>query len=50
MHCIVQYLSLGNPVSAMVTFELFVSPALKKMAGWKETTPTLVTTKVRLCQ
>src|SRR5881397_1819152 len=24
----------GNPVSAMVTFELFVRPALRKMAGW----------------
>jgi molybdopterin molybdotransferase len=24
----------GNPVSAMVTFELFVRPALRKMGGW----------------
>jgi molybdopterin molybdotransferase len=26
----------GNPVSAMVTFELFVRPALRKMAGYRQ--------------
>ena len=26
----------GNPVSSLVTFYLFVVPALRKMAGWRE--------------
>jgi molybdopterin molybdotransferase len=26
----------GNPVSAMVTFELFVRPALRRMGGWRD--------------
>lgn len=36
----------GNPVSAAVTFNLFVMPALRKMAGWENTAPTVVTAKV----
>lgn len=29
----------GNPVSAMVAFEVFVRPSLRKMAGYKHLTP-----------
>ena len=36
----------GNPVSAAVTFNLFVMPALRKMSGWTNTSPTVVTAKV----
>ena len=32
----------GNPVSALVTFELFVRPALRKMAGYSRLQRTLV--------
>jgi molybdopterin molybdotransferase len=32
----------GNPVSAMVTFELFVRPALRKMAGHRQLARTLL--------
>jgi molybdopterin biosynthesis enzyme len=28
----------GNPVSSLVTFELFVRPVLRKLAGYKEVT------------
>ena len=38
----------GNPVSAMVTFNLFVLPALRKMAGYQ--CPELTKVKVRLPQ
>ena len=34
----------GNPVSAMVTFELFVRPALLKMSGRSEAVPTVEAT------
>ena len=37
----------GNPVSAAVTFNLLVIPALRKMSGWTDTAPTTVTAKVR---
>lgn len=36
----------GNPVSATVTFQLFVLPALKKLAGWMKTDPTVISAKV----
>jgi gephyrin len=29
----------GNPVSSIATFNLFVLPALRKMAGWKVAPP-----------
>jgi molybdopterin molybdotransferase len=32
----------GNPVSALVTFELLVAPALRKMAGRRDCMPTTV--------
>jgi molybdopterin molybdotransferase len=32
----------GNPVSAMVTFELFVRPALRKMAGYRQLSRPIV--------
>jgi molybdopterin molybdotransferase len=35
----------GNPVSAMVTFELFVRPALRKMAGSSVLTRPMVTAR-----
>jgi molybdopterin molybdotransferase len=40
----------GNPVSALVGFELFVKPALRQMQGRKDTGPTLLpaTTEERL--
>ena len=38
----------GNPVSAMVTFSLFVLPALRKMAGFR--CPELTKVKARLPQ
>lgn len=38
----------GNPVSAMVTFNLFVLPALRKMAGYQ--CPELTKVKARLPQ
>ncbi len=31
----------GNPVSAMVSFELFVKPALLRLMGYRKTTPRL---------
>ena len=38
----------GNPVSSLVTFYLFVVPALRKMAGWQD--PHLRRVKARLAQ
>ena len=42
----------GNPVSTMVTFELFVRPAIRKMAGhprpFRRTVPVRVTEPVRV--
>lgn len=38
----------GNPVSSLVTFYLFVVPALRKMAGWSE--PGLRQVRARLAQ
>ena len=38
----------GNPVSSLVTFYLFVVPALRKMAGWRE--PRLSQVQARLAQ
>ena len=38
----------GNPVSSLVTFYLFVVPALRKMAGWRE--PGLRQVQARLAQ
>ncbi len=42
----------GNPVSTMVTFELFVRPAIRKMAGhplpYRRTVPVRVTEPIRL--
>ncbi len=38
----------GNPVSSLVTFYLFVVPALRKMAGWQD--PRLRQVKARLAQ
>ena len=38
----------GNPVSSLVTFYLFVVPALRKMAGWRE--PQLLQVQARLAQ
>ena len=38
----------GNPVSSLVTFYLFVVPALRKMAGWRE--PRLPQVQARLAQ
>lgn len=38
----------GNPVSSLVTFYLFVVPALRKMAGWRE--PRLRQVEARLAQ
>ena len=38
----------GNPVSSLVTFYLFVVPALRKMAGWQN--PRLPQVKARLAQ
>ena len=37
---------LGNPVSSVVTFYLFVVPALRKMAGWRHPHLTLISVKV----
>jgi molybdopterin molybdotransferase len=37
----------GNPVSAMVTFELFVRPALLRMAGHRKVFSPVVPTRVR---
>ncbi len=38
----------GNPVSSLVTFYLFVVPALRKMAGWPD--PALRVVQARLAQ
>jgi molybdopterin molybdotransferase len=42
----------GNPVSTMVTFELFVRPAIRKMLGhthlFRRTVPVTVTERIRL--
>ena len=32
----------GNPVSAMVTFELFVRPAIRRLMGYERVFPTLI--------
>lgn len=37
----------GNPVSALVTFHLFVLPALRKMSG--DPNPRSLTIKARVC-
>ena len=37
----------GNPVSALVTFHLFVLPALRKMSG--DPNPRALTIKARVC-
>jgi gephyrin len=37
----------GNPVSANVTFQLFVLPALKKLAGHTELEPITLSAKVK---
>ena len=39
---------LGNPVSCVVTFYLFVLPALRKMAGWREFKLTQIPVEVNL--
>ena len=36
----------GNPVSALVTFQLFVLPSLKKQSGWVDCEPMRVQVKV----
>ena len=36
----------GNPVSSVVTFYLFVVPALRKMAGWRRPQLTSISVKV----
>eukprot|EP00884_Botryococcus_braunii_P007016 jgi/Botrbrau1/16315/Bobra.0066s0083.1 len=36
----------GNPVSSIVTFNVFVLPALRKMAGWKEPELRRVATRI----
>lgn len=38
--------SVGNPVSSIVTFYLFVVPALRRMAGWKQPHLTSISVKV----
>ena len=38
----------GNPVSALVTFYLFVLPALRRMAGYPD--PNLRKIKAKVCQ
>lgn len=40
----------GNPVSAMVTFELFARPALRKMAGFPDSALTRLLVPVRLSE
>jgi molybdopterin biosynthesis enzyme len=40
----------GNPVSAMVTFELFARPALRKMAGFPDNALTRPLIPVRLAE
>ncbi len=42
------HLSAGNPVSSTVTFYLFVLPALRKMAGWKDPQLTTISAKVTI--
>ena len=37
----------GNPVSALVTFYLFVVPALRKMSGWESPQLTKIKARVR---
>lgn len=36
----------GNPVSSLVTFNLVVLPALRRLAGWKVTSWSLTCTVV----
>ena len=43
---VVWCVTAGNPVSSVVTFTLFVVPALRKMAGW--TNPHLPTISVKV--
>ena len=40
------YVNTGNPVSSVVTFYLFVVPALRKMAGWRHPHLTPISVKV----
>jgi gephyrin len=39
----------GNPASALVTFQIFVVPALRKMGGWKEEMCNLPRVHVTVC-
>ena len=39
----------GNPVSSLVTFYLFVLPALRKIAGWTNYMLTQIPVEVRIC-
>lgn len=36
----------GNPVSALVTFQIFVKPAIEKWMGWKDHTPFLLNSEL----
>ena len=48
MVCVVFRDSPGNPVSCLVTFYLFVVPALRKMAGWKDPHLSSISVKVNM--
>ncbi len=39
----------GNPSSALVTFHIFVVPALRKLGGWPEGMCQLPRAKVEVC-
>ena len=39
----------GNPASALVTFYVFVVPALRKMGGWPERSMELPRVAVQVC-
>ena len=39
----------GNPASALVTFYIFVVPALRKMGGWSMATCQLPRVRVNVC-
>jgi len=39
----------GNPASALVTFYVFVVPALRKMGGWPEKSMELPKVAVQVC-
>jgi gephyrin len=40
----------GNPASALVTFQIFVVPALRKMGGWKKEMWNLPKVNVTVCR